>query len=77
MKILVSQSLVPLKEGIETPEENPTPRISSRQRILNDLSEQEFLRKHIALGIPMNYVAWKFDMTPDQVMSLIRELGII
>ena len=49
----------------------------SRSRILADPKEQEFLRKHIALGIPMWYIAGRFGMTVPQTWALIRELGII
>lgn len=49
----------------------------NRQRILDSPGEQVFLRKHIALGLPMEYVAWRFGLTVGQAWSLIRELQII
>lgn len=49
----------------------------NRQRILESPSEQAFLRKHVALGLPMEYIAWRFGLTVEQAWNLIRELQII
>lgn len=49
----------------------------SRQEILSSPERQAYLRKHIAYGFPMRYIAWEFQLTIPQAWSLVRELEII
>lgn len=51
--------------------------LRSRDRILADPNEQIFLRKHVALGLPMAYIAWRFGLTEGQAWNVVRELEII